>query len=180
MNPLIRDRCNVRGGSKDSDVLYQALGAQLVVCPPCGLGFVGGWLAPEERTGPRDVGGQTLIRGLLAAFPFFRLGLSLSKLGRPSRDWLHSAIESSPAVVPPSLPHDSCHAEPATTASASMTGASPSDGRTTAPKAATAGRLRPEPRVLLARFSSVACQFSFGDLPILTGPSRHADIYGLA
>ena len=43
-----------------------------------------------------------------------------------------------------------------------------------------AGRLRPEPRVLLARCSSATCQFFFGDLSILTVPSRHADAYDLA
>jgi hypothetical protein len=65
-----------------------------------------------ERAGPEDVGDETLIRGLLAAFPFFRPGLSLSKLGRRSGDRPHSPIGSSPAVVPPSLLHDGCHAEP--------------------------------------------------------------------
>lgn len=33
----------------------------------------------EERTGPEDVGDQTLVRGLVPAFPLMRLGLSLSK-----------------------------------------------------------------------------------------------------
>ena len=80
-----------------------------------------------EGTGHGDVGDQILIRELLAAFLFFCLGLSLSKLGRRSCDRLHSAIGSSPRA-----------------------------------------------------FSSVACQFSFGDLAILTGPSRHADVYCLA
>jgi len=32
----------------------------------------------EERTEPEDVGEQALMRGLDTAFPFFRLGLSLS------------------------------------------------------------------------------------------------------
>src|SRR5215813_6777917 len=36
----------------------------------------------EERTGPEDVGEQALMRVLDTAFPFFRLGLSLSKVGR--------------------------------------------------------------------------------------------------
>ena len=31
----------------------------------------------EEKAGPKDVGEQTLMRGLDTAFPFFRLGLSL-------------------------------------------------------------------------------------------------------
>ena len=31
----------------------------------------------EEKAGPKDVGEQTLMRGLDTAFPLFRLGLSL-------------------------------------------------------------------------------------------------------
>jgi hypothetical protein len=31
----------------------------------------------EERAAPEDVGEQALMRGLVTAFPFFRLGLSL-------------------------------------------------------------------------------------------------------
>ncbi len=46
--------------------------------------------------------------------------------------------------------------------------------------AATAGRLRPDPRVFPAGSSSTACQFYFGDLSILTGPSCHAEVYSLA
>ena len=38
----------------------------------------------EERAGSEDVGEQALMRGLDTAFPFFRLGLSLSKVGRRS------------------------------------------------------------------------------------------------
>jgi hypothetical protein len=37
----------------------------------------------EERTGPEDVGDQTLMRGLDTALPFVRPGLSLS-VGRAS------------------------------------------------------------------------------------------------
>ena len=36
----------------------------------------------EERAGPEDVGQQGLMRGLDTAFPFFRLGLSWSSVGR--------------------------------------------------------------------------------------------------
>ena len=39
----------------------------------------------EERAGPEDVGEQALMRGLDTAFPFFRLGLSLSNIGRRSK-----------------------------------------------------------------------------------------------
>ncbi len=46
--------------------------------------------------------------------------------------------------------------------------------------AATAVRLRPDPRVFPAGSSSTGCQFYFGDLSILTGPSRYADAYDLA
>ena len=38
----------------------------------------------EERAGPEDVGEQALMRGLDTAFPFFRLGLSRSEVGRRS------------------------------------------------------------------------------------------------
>jgi len=40
----------------------------------------------EERAGPEDVGDQALMRGLVTAFPFVRLGLSLSGVGRRSCD----------------------------------------------------------------------------------------------
>ena len=59
----------------------------------------------EERAAPKDVGDQTLMRGLCTAFPFMRPGLSLSKRGRRSKP-AHSPLGSSPAVVPPSLLHD--------------------------------------------------------------------------
>ena len=39
----------------------------------------------EERAAPKDVGDQTLMRGLCTAFPFMRPGLSLSKRGRRSK-----------------------------------------------------------------------------------------------
>jgi len=38
----------------------------------------------EERAGHEDVGEQALMRGLDTAFPFVRLGLSLSNVGRRS------------------------------------------------------------------------------------------------
>jgi hypothetical protein len=60
----------------------------------------------EERTGPEDVGEQALMRGLDTAFPFFRLGLSLSEVGRRSMIGHIASVGNSPAVVPPSLLHD--------------------------------------------------------------------------
>jgi hypothetical protein len=36
----------------------------------------------EEKAGPEDVGEQALMRGVDTAFPFFRLGLSWSSVGR--------------------------------------------------------------------------------------------------
>ena len=36
----------------------------------------------EENAGREDVGEQALMRGLDTAFPFFRLGLSWSSVGR--------------------------------------------------------------------------------------------------
>jgi hypothetical protein len=41
-------------------------------------------------------------------------------------------------------------------------------------------RLRLAPQVFLAESSSAACQFFFGGLSVLTVPSRHADVYGMA
>ena len=43
----------------------------------------------EERAGPEDVGEQALMRVLDTAFPFFRLGLSRSEIGRRSDDRPH-------------------------------------------------------------------------------------------
>ena len=60
----------------------------------------------EERTGPEDVGEQALMRGLDTAFPFFRLGLSRSEVGRRSMIGHIESFGNSPAVVPPSLLHD--------------------------------------------------------------------------
>ena len=60
----------------------------------------------EERTGPEDVGEQALMRGLDTAFPFFRLGLSRSEVGRRSMIGHIDNLGNSPAVVPPSLLHD--------------------------------------------------------------------------
>ena len=60
----------------------------------------------KERAGPEDVGEQALMRGLGTAFPFVRLGLSLSKIGRRSDDRPRRFLGSSPAVAPPSLLHD--------------------------------------------------------------------------
>ena len=60
----------------------------------------------EERTGPEDVGDQTLMRGLDTALPFVRPGLSLSGIGRRSCIG-HVETSGVPlAVVPPSLLHD--------------------------------------------------------------------------
>src|ERR1700736_3268636 len=44
----------------------------------------------EEKAGPKDVGEQALMRGLDTAFPFFRLGLSWSRIGRRSDDRPHN------------------------------------------------------------------------------------------
>ena len=56
----------------------------------------------EERTDPEDVGEQSLMRGLGTAFPFFRLGLSLSWVGRRS---MIGHIDSSGIPLPWSRPH---------------------------------------------------------------------------
>ena len=56
----------------------------------------------EERAEPQDVGEQALMRGLDTAFPFFRLGLSLSGVGRRS---MIGHIDSSGIPLPWSRPH---------------------------------------------------------------------------
>jgi len=56
----------------------------------------------EERAGAKDVGEQALMRVLDTAFPFFRLGLSLSKVGRDQK----IGHTESPAIpLPWSRPH---------------------------------------------------------------------------
>jgi hypothetical protein len=57
----------------------------------------------EERAGPEDVGEQALMRGLDTAFPFFRLGLSRSNVGRRSCDRPHNGCSGVP--LPWSRPH---------------------------------------------------------------------------
>jgi len=54
----------------------------------------------EERTGPEDVGDQTLMRGLDTALPFVRPGLSLSAVGRQSYDRPRRDPGSSPCRGP--------------------------------------------------------------------------------
>ena len=50
----------------------------------------------EERAGPEDVGEQALMRVLDTAFPFFRLGLSRSSVGRRSDDRPHNGFREFP------------------------------------------------------------------------------------
>src|ERR1700691_2327107 len=50
----------------------------------------------EEKAGPEDVGEQALMRGLDTAFPFFRLGLSWSSVGRRSDDRPHNGFQEFP------------------------------------------------------------------------------------
>src|SRR5215510_4327640 len=50
----------------------------------------------EEKVGPKDVGEQALMRGLDIAFPFFRLGLSWSSVGRRSDDRPHNGFQEFP------------------------------------------------------------------------------------
>src|SRR5262252_9985600 len=58
----------------------------------------------EERTGPEDVGQQALMRGLDTAFPFFRLGLSRSEIGRRSDDRPHRFPREFPCRGPALTP----------------------------------------------------------------------------
>jgi hypothetical protein len=54
----------------------------------------------EEKAGPKDVGEQALMRGLDTAFPFFRLGLSWSSVGRRSNDRPHNGFQEFPCRGP--------------------------------------------------------------------------------
>ena len=58
----------------------------------------------EEKAGPKDVGKQTLMRGLDTAFPFFRLELSWSSAGVGRMIGHIKGFRNSPA--PHSLLHD--------------------------------------------------------------------------
>jgi hypothetical protein len=91
----------------------------------------------EEKAGSEDVGEQALMRGLDTAFPFFRLGLSWSSVGRRLDDRPHNGFQEFPcrgpaftsarlmsATIPPdpvcnggavgrsSAPHDSSGPQP--------------------------------------------------------------------
>jgi hypothetical protein len=58
----------------------------------------------EEKAGPKDVGEQALMRGLDTAFPFFRLGLSWSSVGRQSDDRPHNGFQEFPCRGPAFTP----------------------------------------------------------------------------
>ena len=58
----------------------------------------------EEKAGPKDVGEQALMRGLDTAFPFFRLGLSWSSVGRRSDDRPHNGFQEFPCRGPAFTP----------------------------------------------------------------------------
>jgi hypothetical protein len=55
----------------------------------------------EERAGPEDVGDQTLMRGLVTAFPFIRPGLSCLGSGI---DYMIGHVETSGVPLPWSRP----------------------------------------------------------------------------
>jgi hypothetical protein len=65
-------------GSRISDVPSQAQNAQLFLPTRILREVVALMDCAEERAGHEDVGEQALMRGLDTAFPFVRLGLSLS------------------------------------------------------------------------------------------------------
>ena len=58
----------------------------------------------EEKAGREDVGEQALMRGLDTAFPFFRLGLSWSSVGRRSDDRPHNGFQEFPCRGPAFTP----------------------------------------------------------------------------
>jgi hypothetical protein len=132
-------------GPSHSDVPSQARSARFPVSTRTHREVLALMDRAEEKAGPEDVGDQALMRGLDTAFPFFRLGLSWSSVGRRSDDRPHNGFQEFPcrgsaftpaqlmsATIPlilvaiegavgrSSAPHDSSGPQPPTTLRLSM------------------------------------------------------------
>ena len=79
-----------------SDVPSQAHSARLPISTGTHREVLALMVRAEEKAGPEDVGEQALMRGLDTAFPFFRLGLSWSSVGRRSDDRPHNGFQEFP------------------------------------------------------------------------------------
>src|SRR5258708_39343643 len=143
--PAYRWRGRSTAGPSHSDVPSQAHSARFPVSTWTHREVLALMDRAEEKAGPKDVGEQALMRGLDTAFPFFRLGLSWSRIGRRSDDRPHNGFQEFPcrgpaftparlmsatirlilvamegAVGRSSAPHDSSGPQPPTTLSLSM------------------------------------------------------------
>ena len=126
-------------GPSHSDVPSQAPSARSSAPTPTHREVVAQMNRAEERAAPEDVGEQALMRGLVTAFPFFRLGLSCSSIGRRSADRPHNGFQEfpcrGPALTPARLmvavlpPASSCNGGAVGRSSAPTTRAVHSPGR---------------------------------------------------
>src|ERR1700692_2877087 len=83
-------------GPSHSDVPSQAHSARLPISTGTHREVLALMVRAEEKAGPEDVVEQALMRGLDTAFPFFRLGLSWSSVGRRSDDRPHNGFQEFP------------------------------------------------------------------------------------
>src|SRR6202049_4730141 len=83
-------------GPSHSDVPSQARSARFPVSTRTHREVLALMDRAEEKAGPEDVGEQALMRGLDTAFPFFRLGLSWSSVGRRSDARPHNGFQEFP------------------------------------------------------------------------------------
>ena len=93
-----------RGGStagpSHSDVPSQAHSARFPIPTRTHREVLAPMDRAEQKAEPKDVGEQALMRGLDTAFPFFRLGLSWSSVGRRSDDRPHNGFQDFPCRDP--------------------------------------------------------------------------------
>src|SRR3984957_10532494 len=97
--PLVSFACwrgRSTAGPSHSDVPSQARSARFPVSTRTHREVLALMDRAEEKAGPEDVGEQALMRGLDTAFPFFRLGLSWSSVGRRSDDRPHNGFQEFP------------------------------------------------------------------------------------
>ena len=87
-------------GPSHSDVPSQAHSARFPIPTRTHREVLAPMDRAEEKAEPKDVGEQALMRGLDTAFPFFRLGLSWSSVGRRSDDRPHNGFQDFPCRDP--------------------------------------------------------------------------------
>src|SRR5262245_18524904 len=92
--------CWQGGSTAGSDDASQAHSARFLVSTRTHREVLALMDRAEEKAGPEDVGEQALMRGLDTAFPFFRLGLSWSSVGRRSDAQPHNGFQEFPCRGP--------------------------------------------------------------------------------